>query len=95
LAGSEVLTTHTGEAGIEVARQYRPNAIIIDIGLPGMNGYAVAEILRKEPWCADVLLIALTGWGQTDDKDRALAAGFDHHVTKPADPDELNRLIGP
>ncbi|HEY0745959.1 MAG TPA: CHASE3 domain-containing protein [Steroidobacteraceae bacterium] len=95
LAGSEVLIAHTGEAGIDVACQYRPNAIIVDIGLPGINGYEVAETLRKEPWCVDVLLIALTGWGQTDDKHRARAAGFDHHVTKPADPDELNRLIGP
>lgn len=93
LSGNEVLLAHSGEEGILVARQHRPTAIIIDIGLPGMDGYQVAQELRQEPWGRHVRLIALTGWGQTRDKEAAAAAGFDYHLTKPADADEVHQLI--
>ena len=94
LSNNEVLTAHSGEAGIDIARQRRPAAIVIDIGLPGIDGYEVARTIRRESWGQATLLIALTGWGQIADKERALAAGFDHHLTKPADPDALQELIG-
>ncbi len=93
LSNNEVLTAHSGEAGLDIARQRKPAAIVVDIGLPGIDGYEVARTIRREPWGQTILLVALTGWGQTADKQRALAAGFDHHLTKPADPDALQSLI--
>jgi len=65
----------------------------LDIGLPKLDGYAVAEAIRREAWGKDILLLALTGWGQNDDKRRALEAGFDFHLTKPVDLDQMSSLI--
>ena len=93
ISGNDVLLAHSGEDGLKVAREHHPEAVIIDIGLPGMNGYEVAQALRAEPEGRDILLIALSGWGQTEDKERAVSSGFNHHVTKPADPDEVEQLI--
>lgn len=93
LSNNEVLIAHSGEAGLELARERRPDVILVDIGLPGMDGHEVAKAIRREPWGRTTLLIALTGWGQAADKQRAIAAGFDHHLTKPADPDALQELI--
>jgi signal transduction histidine kinase/ActR/RegA family two-component response regulator len=93
LSNNEVLTAHSGEAGLRIARERQPAALVVDIGLPGIDGYEVARTVRREAWGQGTLLIALTGWGQTADKERALAAGFDHHLTKPADPDTLQKLI--
>ncbi|MDP9066261.1 MAG: ATP-binding protein, partial [Pseudomonadota bacterium] len=93
LSDNEVIIAHSGEDGLKAAEKHRPAAIIVDIGLPGMNGYQVAQAVRAESWGAPVLLIALTGWGQTSDKERAKLAGFDHHLTKPADVDEVHALI--
>jgi CheY-like chemotaxis protein len=61
-----------------------PDIIFLDIGLPGMNGYEVARALRQIPACANVVLVALTGWGAENDRSQSSAAGFDHHLTKPA-----------
>jgi CheY-like chemotaxis protein len=66
---------------------------LLDIGMPDMNGYAVASALRSEPWARDMVLIALTGWGGEEDKRRAFAAGFNHHMTKPVDLDLLEQLL--
>jgi signal transduction histidine kinase/CHASE3 domain sensor protein/ActR/RegA family two-component response regulator len=93
LSNNEVLTANSGEQGLDLARQRQPAAVVIDIGLPGMDGYEVAKAIRRESWGHATFLIALTGWGQTSDKERALAAGFDQHLTKPADPDALQELI--
>ena len=93
LSDNEVLTAHSGEDGLDIARRRKPAAIVVDIGLPGIDGYEVARTIRREPWGQTTLLVALTGWGQAADKQRALAAGFDHHLTKPADPDALQSLI--
>jgi CheY-like chemotaxis protein len=65
----------------------------LDIGMPQLNGYEVAQALRQESWGAGITLIALTGWGQQGDRQRAIAAGFDRHLTKPVDPDALVSLI--
>ena len=67
--------------------------IFLDIGLPQLNGYAVAQAIRREPWGERILLIALTGWGHEDDKRRALAAGFNFHLTKPIDPDRIDAIM--
>jgi CheY-like chemotaxis protein len=67
--------------------------VILDIGMPDMTGYEAARRIRVEEWGRPVLLIAMTGWGQAEDKARAKAAGFDHHLTKPIDPSELQSLI--
>jgi CheY-like chemotaxis protein len=65
----------------------------VDIGMPGMSGYEVARRIRREAWGAQLLLIAVTGWGQEHDKSEARTAGFDHHLTKPVDPEKLDALI--
>jgi CheY-like chemotaxis protein len=66
---------------------------LLDIGMPDLSGYEVAQDLRREPWGTGIQLIALTGWGQEEDRRRALEAGFDHHLTKPVDPEHLEGLI--
>lgn len=68
---------------------------VLDIGMPDLSGYDVAQQIRLEPWGEHITLIALTGWGQESDKRRAQAAGFDHHCTKPVDPDDLQRFFAP
>jgi CheY-like chemotaxis protein len=67
--------------------------MLLDIGMPKMNGYETARRLREQPWGADILLAALTGWGQEDDKRRTREAGFDHHFVKPLDPAVLQRFL--
>jgi len=92
-SGHKPMVAYSGEDALPMARVHQPSAMIIDIGLPGIDGYAVARSIRAEPWGKRTLLIALTGWGQAADKEAATAAGFDHHVTKPADPDAIQQLI--
>jgi CheY-like chemotaxis protein len=91
--GHTVFTAHDGEAALRTGDQEEPDAIILDIGMPGMNGYEVAQRVRRTSWGNDVLLVALTGWGQKEDIDRALGSGFDAHLTKPADPERIERLL--
>ena len=86
-------TANDGASALEIAGRFRPQVVLLDIGMPGMDGYEVARRLREQPEHADVLLIALTGWGGEQDHERSRAAGFDHHLRKPADLDELLRLI--
>jgi CheY-like chemotaxis protein len=88
-----VETAHSGPAGLEAARHFRPDTVLCDIGLPGMDGYAVARELRLDTATAAICLIAVTGYGQEEDRRRALDAGFDTHLTKPADLDALRRLL--
>ncbi|HEX2222893.1 MAG TPA: response regulator, partial [Thermoanaerobaculia bacterium] len=94
LSGHEVALAHDGPSGVEEALRFQPEVILCDIGLPGgMDGYAVARALRAEPGLEVAYLIALTGYGQEEDQRRAREAGFDAHMTKPADPDALRRLL--
>ena len=93
LGGYEVVVAYDGEAAIARAESCRPQVVLLDIGMPRLDGYAVAARLRCESWGRQMRLIALTGWGQEDDKARARKAGFDEHLTKPVDPEELERLI--
>jgi DNA-binding response OmpR family regulator len=89
LAGHEVFTAHTGVDALDIAGREHPDACILDIGMPGLSGYDVAQRLRSTDWGRSVLLVALTGWGQGQDVARAIAAGFDRHFTKPVDVAEL------
>jgi signal transduction histidine kinase/ActR/RegA family two-component response regulator len=93
LNGHSVTICYNGESALELARKALVNVMILDIGMPDISGYEVARRVRAERWGADIYLIALTGWGQSEDKARALAAGFDHHLTKPVDPGEVERLL--
>jgi signal transduction histidine kinase/ActR/RegA family two-component response regulator len=93
LAGHEVRVAHHGRAALALAQAFRPDTALLDIGMPDLSGYEVARELRREPWGAQIRLIALTGWGQEGDRQRANKAGFDHHVTKPIDPATLEALM--
>jgi two-component system, chemotaxis family, CheB/CheR fusion protein len=93
LSGHEVHLAHTGAEALEIAKRVRPDIGIFDIGMPDLTGYELADRIRHEAWGQETTLIAVTGWGQDSDKRRALAAGFDHHLTKPVDPDQLERLF--
>jgi CheY-like chemotaxis protein len=98
LMGHEVLTTHDGRKVLDAARVFQPDLILLDIGLPGMDGYAVAEAIRNDTSLRSTLLVALTGYGAATDRQRTQAAGFSAHLVKPvrfADVHELlNRLLG-
>jgi CheY-like chemotaxis protein len=93
LAGHETYKAHDGVEAIEAARQLRPDAVLLDIGLPRLNGYEVCRRIRKEPWGADLVLVALTGWGGEEDRRQSDEAGFDAHMVKPVDHDALLRLL--
>ncbi len=93
LMGNEVRTVHDGVQAIEEASAFRPDVLLLDIGMPRMNGYDVARRVREQRWGSDMILVALTGWGQEDDKRRAIEAGFDQHFTKPVNPAVLEKLV--
>ncbi|MDG3008234.1 PAS domain-containing hybrid sensor histidine kinase/response regulator [Paludisphaera mucosa] len=93
LLGHQVATAHSGPAAIEAATATPPDFILLDIGLPGMSGYEVASRLRREACCKDVVIVAVSGYGQDEDRRRSKAAGFDHHLTKPLDHDALLALL--
>ncbi len=95
LSGNEVFVAHTGTDALELASRERPHVAILDIGMPGLSGYEVAECIRREAWGVRVTMIAVTGWGQDDDKRKAQIAGFDHHLTKPVDLEVLEQLLIP
>lgn len=92
--GGDAETACDGPSAIARAAVYTPDTIFLDIGMPGMDGYDTCRRLRREPFGQSALIVALTGWGQERDKQRAAEAGFDGHLTKPADPIELERLLG-
>lgn len=91
--GHEVQTAFDGQHALDLAEEFLPDVVVMDIGMPKMNGYEAAQAMRQEPWGESITLIALTGWGQEDDKRRTKEAGFDHHLVKPAEPAELQRLL--
>jgi PAS domain S-box-containing protein len=91
--GYAIAIAHSGAEALRVGAREHPEVCILDIGMPELNGYETARRIRREAWGKRALLIAITGWGQKDDKERARAAGFDHHFTKPVDLDSLERLL--
>jgi signal transduction histidine kinase/CheY-like chemotaxis protein len=91
--GHEIRAAHDGRQALDVARGFRPDVAILDIGMPEMTGYDVARAIRSEPWGSEIVLIALTGWGQAEDRARAKDQGFDHHLVKPVAPDRLEKVL--
>ena len=92
-AGHEVRTAHDGPSALAAAAEQRPEFVLLDLGLPGMDGYELAVRIRREPWGRDAVLVAISGYGQADDRRRSEAAGIDHHLVKPVDYDALFGLI--
>jgi two-component system CheB/CheR fusion protein len=93
LIGHEVRAASNGREALRVAEEFRPELIFLDIAMPGLDGYETARQIRARPWGGDVVLVALTGYGQGGDKERACAAGFDHHLTKPGETAAVLRVI--
>ena len=93
LAGHETHTAYDGLEAIEAAETFQPDVILLDIGLPKLNGFEVARKIREQPWGQAMVLVALTGWGQEEDRHRSREAGFNHHLTKPVDPLALTNLL--
>jgi CheY-like chemotaxis protein len=93
LSGHETAQAHDGLAALELAERFRPDVVLLDIGLPKLNGNETCARLRREPWGKQALIVALTGWGQDHDRMRSKQAGFDAHLVKPVDHDALLGLI--
>jgi len=93
LWGHEVVCAYDGRAALDTAAKYRPDAVFLDIGLPGMDGYEIAERLRELPESAHAVLVAITGYGQDEDRRRSREAGIDHHLVKPVAPETLYKLL--
>jgi CheY-like chemotaxis protein len=93
MMGHQVVAAHDGAHALQAAVEHQPEVILLDIGLPDLNGYQVAERLRQMPDLMGIVLVALTGYGQEDDRQRAKRAGFDYHLVKPADPQQLQQLL--
>jgi CheY-like chemotaxis protein len=93
IMGHDVRTAHDGLKAVESAAEFRPDIVLLDIGLPRLNGYDACRRIRKQPWGESMVIIALTGWGQEDDKRRSKDAGFNFHMVKPIDPAALEKLL--
>ncbi len=93
LMGAEVHTAADGQSALEAMRRLRPSVVVLDIGLPDMDGYEVARRARQEPGGGETALIALTGWGEEEDHRRSREAGIDHHLVKPVDFTALEELL--
>jgi CheY-like chemotaxis protein/two-component sensor histidine kinase len=93
VVGHDVRTAYDGEQAVQIADAFRPALALIDIGMPRMNGYDAARSIRARDYGREMVLVALTGWGQPEDKQRSQLAGFDHHLVKPVDPSVLDRLL--
>ncbi|HEY9844840.1 MAG TPA: response regulator, partial [Candidatus Caenarcaniphilales bacterium] len=93
IMGNEVRVAYNGEQAIAATEVFRPHVLILDIGMPNLSGYDTARRILEQPWSKDITLVALTGWGQDEDKRRSQEAGFDHHLVKPVNLTALERLL--
>jgi CheY-like chemotaxis protein len=93
MSGDAVRTASDGTAALEVAKSFRPEVVLLDLGLPGMDGYEIGRRIRKMPESKSAILVAQTGWGQDDDRRRSAEAGFDAHLVKPVVPAELQKIL--
>jgi len=93
LTGNETYTAHDGLEAVEAAETFRPDVVLLDIGLPKLNGRDAARRIREQPWGKNMVLVALTGWGQDEDRRRSQESGFDHHMVKPVDYAALMKLL--
>jgi signal transduction histidine kinase len=91
--GCEVRTVYDGARAIEVAREFKPQVMLLDLGMPGLSGYDVCRSIRQFDWGLNACVVALTGWGQDGDRRKTRIAGFDHHLVKPGAPEEINRIL--
>ena len=91
--GHEVRTANDGLTAVQAAIEYRPDVVLLDIGLPGLTGYEVARRLRQHPLLKHVMLVALTGYGQDSDRQASQQAGFNHHLVKPASLEQLKKIL--
>ena len=93
LAGNETQTRFDGQAAVEAAASFKPDVVLLDIGLPKLNGYDAARMIREQPLGKSIVLVALTGWGQAEDRRKSTEAGFDGHMVKPVDLNALKTLL--
>jgi CheY-like chemotaxis protein len=93
LGGHDVRVAFRGSTALEVAAQFLPEVILMDLGMPGMSGLDTAREIRRQAWGRDVILIAVTGWGQKEDKRKTQEAGFDHHLVKPVHASDIESLL--
>jgi Response regulators consisting of a CheY-like receiver domain and a winged-helix DNA-binding domain len=93
IPGNQVRVAYDGADGVALAAEFRPDAALLDLRLPRLDGYEVAQRIREQPWGKDMVLIALTGWGQDEAKQLSKEAGFDQHLVKPVDPAALLDLV--
>jgi CheY-like chemotaxis protein len=93
IEGNETFTAHDGVEAVAEAEKHRPDVILLDIGLPKMSGHEVCRHIRRQPWGQNIALVALTGWGQEEDRRKSREAGFDGHLVKPVDFEKLSDLL--
>ena len=93
MSGNETHTAYDGLEAVEAAAAFRPDVVLLDIGLPKLNGYEAARRIREQPWGKGIVLVALTGWGQDEDRQRSREAGFNGHLVKPVDHSALMKLL--
>jgi CheY-like chemotaxis protein len=93
LMGNDVRVTHDGVAAVAADSEFRPDVVFLDIGMAKLNGLEACRHIRRKPWGKVPVIVALTGWGQAEDKHRSREAGFDHHLVKPIEPAMLQRFL--
>ena len=93
IMGHETRTAHDGESAVSTAESFLPDVVLLDIGLPLLNGYEVAQRIREQSWGASMFLIAVTGWGQDEDRQRSSEVGLNVHMVKPVEPAALEKLL--
>lgn len=93
IMGHETRTAHDGESAVSTAESFRPEVVLLDIGLPKLNGYEVAQRIRENGWGRSMFLIAVTGWGQDEDRQRSTEVGLNVHMVKPVEPAALEKLL--
>jgi CheY-like chemotaxis protein len=93
MTGNHTLTAYDGFEALDVAARFKPDLVLLDIGMPKVNGYEVCRRLRQEAGTSGAMIVALTGWGQEEDKRRSLEAGFDAHLVKPVLPGAIDALV--
>jgi CheY-like chemotaxis protein len=92
--GHETHKAHDGADAVRTAERVRPDIVLMDIGLPILNGYEACRRIRSQAWGVPITMVAITGWGQEDDREQSAAAGFDLHLVKPVDLGELLQVVG-
>jgi CheY-like chemotaxis protein len=93
LSGHQVEKAYDGAQALQIGREFHPQVVLLDVGLPDLDGYEVARRMRASDWGASIPLVAVTGWGKVEDRERAFAAGFNHHLTKPVAPDAVEAVV--